>query len=76
MTPELAAAYYNEGFEAYCNGTERDECPYNLDSDAAQEWREGWDGAQKEMGPSRDDRYLDDPRRGQAEFINRDRSGY
>ena len=68
MSLDHVSAEFQEGYRAF----EEDdaECPYEENSISASEWQDGWDAAEDDIGYEQDERYLDDPRRGQAEGLN------
>ena len=41
----MAPPEYQEGYDAYYEQIEREDCPYPEGSDEAYEWGKGWDAA-------------------------------
>lgn len=66
-----ARSYFDEGELAFQDGETRDSCPYPWDSAACANWIAGWDSAEYEDSQVSNDDAHNDPRRGQADELNR-----
>jgi ribosome modulation factor len=67
---ERAVGAFNEGQQAYEDGYSDDVNPYQFGTALYTEWETGWDAAfelgYREYKSNEQDKWLDDPRHGQA----------
>ena len=70
MSLDHVSAEFQEGYRAFDNGDDKNECPYDNGTVLYADWRDGWECAEDDIGYEKDERHLDDPRRGQAQGLN------